>query len=408
MPLVLRDARLADSRRVDISIDDGRVVELADTGCLADEGAEVHDLDGWLVVPAMVEPHAHLDKALTAEQVPNPSNDLTGAIEAWVAASTAGIFTFDDTLRRATRAMELLLINGVTAVRTHVNVSSGTDNLRAVREAANRLSGLLEVQVVALPSNPMTGPEGRVNRDALDAAIEVGVDLIGGCPHLDPDGPGLIAHSLAVATEAGMGLDLHVDEMLDPAVLTLRDLARQVVKTGFEHPVTASHCVTLGMQEPDVQVSVAREVAEAGIAVITLPHTNLFLQGRSRPKATPRGLTAITALQEAGVLVAAGADNVQDPFNLVGRSDPLETAALLVMAAHQTPDEAYRMVTDHARTLIGCPPAAIQPGATADLVAFDVPSVRAAIAEAPASRRVYRCGVLVASVDHHGQIHRPD
>ena len=33
---------------------------------------------------------------------------------------------------------------------------------------------------------------------------------------------------------------------------------------------------------------------------------------------------------------------------------------------------------------------------------------RAAIAEAPASRRVYRCGVLVASVDHHGQIHRPD
>jgi len=162
------------------------------------------------------------------------------------------------------------------------------------------------------------------------------------------------------------------------------------------------------MQEPDVQVSVAREVAEAGIAVITLPHTNLFLQGRRRPKATPRGLTAITALQEAGVLVAAGADNIQDPFNLVGRSDPLETAALLVMAAHQTPDEAYRMVTDHARTLLGCPPAAIQPGATADLVVIDVPSVRAAIAEAPASRRVYRRGVLVASVDHHAQIHRPD
>ncbi|SVE35006.1 uncharacterized protein METZ01_LOCUS487860, partial [marine metagenome] len=49
MPLVLRDARLADSRRVDISVDDGRVVELTDAGCLADEGAEVHDLDGWLV-----------------------------------------------------------------------------------------------------------------------------------------------------------------------------------------------------------------------------------------------------------------------------------------------------------------------------------------------------------------------
>ena len=105
MSLVLRDARLADSRRVDIGVADGRVVELAEAGCLTNEGAEVHDLDGWLVVPAMVEPHAHLDKALTAERVPNPSNDLTGAIEAWVAASTAGVFTFDDTLGRATRAM---------------------------------------------------------------------------------------------------------------------------------------------------------------------------------------------------------------------------------------------------------------------------------------------------------------
>ena len=93
------------------------------------------------------------------------------------------------------------------------------------------LADLLEIQVVALPSNPMTGPEGRVNRDALDAAIEIGVDLIGGCPHLDPDGPGLIAHSLAVATEAGIGLDLHVDEMLDPKVRRLPFRSRLVRAT---------------------------------------------------------------------------------------------------------------------------------------------------------------------------------
>ncbi|MEE2769149.1 MAG: amidohydrolase family protein [Actinomycetota bacterium] len=407
MPLVLRNSRLGDGRQVDITVDDGRIVTVADAGDPTEDDAEVHDLEDWLVVPAMAEPHAHLDKALTAEQVPNPTNDLNGAINAWVEASTAGAFSFDDTRQRATRAMELLLISGVTAVRTHVNVSSGIDHLRAVREAGDRLSGLLDVQVVALPSNPMTGPEGRVNRIALDAAIEVGVDLVGGCPHLDPDGPGMIAHSLAVAVEAGVGLDLHVDEMLDPTVLTLRDLARQVVETGFEHPVTASHCVTLGMQEPDVQASVAREVAEAGIGIITLPHTNLFLQGRNHPTATPRGLTALAALKEAGVQVAAGADNVQDPFNLVGRSDPLETAALLVMAGHQTPDEAYRMVAEDARALIGYPAAAVRPGATADLMVIDAPSVRAAIADAPASRRVYRRGVLVASVDQDMRIHRP-
>ena len=73
---------------------------------------------------------------------------------------------------------------------------------------------------------------------------------------------------------------------------------------------------------------------KANIAVFTLPQTNLFLQARGIATATHRALTAIKALKEAGVLVAAGADNVQDPFNLVGRSDPLETASSYVLAAH--------------------------------------------------------------------------
>ena len=51
----------------------------------------------------------------------------------------------------------------------------------------------------------------------------------------------------------------------------------------------------------------------------------------------PRGLTAVAALREAGVNVAAGADNLQDPFNPVGRACPFETAGLMIMAAHLTP-----------------------------------------------------------------------
>jgi cytosine deaminase len=302
--------------------------------------------------------------------------------------------------------MELLLLHGATAVRTHVNVGSGIQSIQAVREAALRMNGLMDVQIVALTSNPMTGPEGKANRAALAAAIEVGADLVGGCPHLDPDGPGLISHALEIATEAGIGVDLHVDEALDPSVLTLRDLARQVISSGFGNGVSAGHCVTLGLQSPEVQAEVAALVAEAGISVFPLPQTNLFLQGRGSPTATPRGLTATTALREAGVLVAAGADNVQDPFNLVGRSDPLETAALMVMAGHQTPDDSYSMVSTNARRALDLPESSIQPGDVADLVAIDAPSVRAAIADAPMSRRVFRRGVLVASADQDLRIHR--
>ena len=406
---LLRNARLTDGRTVDIGVADGLITSVGEPGPQTDEvGVTVHDLGGWLLLPAMAEPHAHLDKALTAELVPNPKGDLMGAINAWIAAASAGEITHDGIVERAAAAMGLLLVHGVTAVRTHVNVlgSIGASAVRAVKQAAAQFDGVLDVQIVALCGIPLTGTEGAGTRKALAEAVEVGVDFVGGCPHLEPDGPGVIKIAIEAATEAGIGIDLHVDEMLDPTVLTLRDLATQVIDSGFDGLVAASHCVTLGMQPPDVQAEVSALVAEAGISVFPLPHTNLFLQGRDDRTATPRGLTAVAALQEAGVLVAAGADNVQDPFNLVGRSDPLETAALMVMAGHQLPDDAFDMVSNNVRRAIGLAPVAIQPGDPADLVAIDAASVRGAIADAPMSRRVFRRGVLVASADQETTIYR--
>ena len=409
--VMLSDGRLPDGRRVDVTVVDG-IIESVDQAGAADRSTaeSVHDLGGWLLLPSLAEPHAHLDKALTADLVPNPTGDLMGAIDAWVTAAGQGRITHDGIVERAAAAMELLLVHGVTALRTHVNVTAsiGATALLAVQEAAARFDGLLDIQTVALTSSPMVGPDGAENRAALAAALEAGVDLVGGCPHLDPDGPGLIENAIKAATEAGIGIDLHVDEMLDPSVLTLRDLAGQVIDTGFDGLVAASHCVTLGMQPPAVQAEVSSMVAEAGISVFPLPQTNLFLQGRDRPTGTPRGLTAVAALQDAGALVAAGADNVQDPFNLVGRSDPLETAALMVMAGHQLPEHAYDLVSNNVRRAIGLDPVAVEAGSPADLLAIDAPSIRGAIADAPMSRRVFRRGRLVASSDQSSSIHHQE
>ncbi|MEO2124385.1 MAG: amidohydrolase family protein [bacterium] len=407
MSRVLRDARLVGGRRVDIEITNGLISGVHDMGTTTSD-ALGDDLTGWLVLPALAEPHAHLDNALIAEVATNLRGDLHGAFEAGDAALAAGKITYDGTVARAIQAIELLLVHGVTVVRSHVAVGGdfGARNVAALQEAKSHFKELIDIQLVALPISPVTGPQGVRNRAALAEAVEAGVDLIGGCPHLDPNGPGLIEFVIQLATEAGLGIDLHVDETLDPAVLTLRDLARQVQESGFEHPVAASHCVSLGMQTPEIQAEVAKEVAEAGVTVFCLPQTNLFLQGRDHPRATPRGLTAVRALQDAGVLVAAGADNVQDPFNPVGRSDPLETASLLVMAGHQTPDDAYRMVSNDVREGIGLPRLSIEVGSPADLLVIDAATPREAMANAPMSRRVYRRGVLVASSDQQTTVHR--
>ena len=405
---LLRDGRLPNGRRVDIEITDGLISAVRDSSTPPSDGTPVDELRGWLVLPALAEPHAHLDKALTAEMVPNPDGDLDGGHEAWTAAVRAGKFTHEGMVARAIAAIDLLMVHGVTAIRSHVNVGGdfGARNVVALQEAKSHFKGLIDIQLVALTISPMTGPEGAGNRAALADAIEAGVDLIGGAPNFDLDPAGFIRTVLDAATDAGIGVDLHVDETLDPSSLDVRELARQVQARGFEHLVAASHCVSLGMQTPEVQAEVAKEIAEAGVSVFCLPQTNLFLQGRDHSSATPRGLTALGALHDAGVLVAAGADNVQDPFNPVGRSDPLETAALLVMAGHQTPNDAYRMVSNDVREGIGMPRLSIEVGSPADLMVINAASPREAIADAPMSRRVYRRGVLVASTDQQTAVHR--
>ena len=414
MDRILRRARLIDGRLVDVHIAGGLIASVAPVGLAVTDGVAfnrgvaVDDLAGRLLLPAMAEPHAHLDKALTAETVPNPSGDLMGAIEAHSAALSSGRYTHEDIVARATMALELLLIHGVTAVRSHVDVGvrNGATSVEAVDEARRSFAGLIDVQIVALMGGPMSGAEGAGNRAALAAALAAGADLVGGCPALDADGRGLISVILAAAIEAGVGIDLHMDETLDASMLTLRELARQVRDTGFAHAVAASHCVSLAMQPQDVQASVAAEVAEAGIAVIVLPQTNLFLQGRGHRAPMPRAIAPIDVLRQAGVHVAAGGDNVQDPFNPVGRSDPLETAALLVMAAHQVPAVAYAMVSNDARQVMGLPRVALEPGDPADFLAIDAPSPRGAIADASPDRRVYRRGRLVASSTWSAKVHR--
>jgi cytosine deaminase len=408
----LRSATLADGSVVDVWIAGGLVVDvgpslgplpaLGSPGALPTEpgepsGEEVHDLAGWLLLPAPAEPHAHLDKALTADLVANPAGDLMGAIAGWEAAAAG--FSVDDFAGRARTAALRLLASGCTAVRTHVNVG-GAAGLRAVEALVavrEELRPIMDLQLVALVGVPT---DVALLHDALDR----GVDVVGGCPHLDADPVGCIDKTVAVAADRGLAIDLHMDETLARHALWVRHLARVVQAGALGDPpadavgsrAAASHCVSLGMQDETTQAVVAAELAAADVAVITLPQTNLFLQARGTTVAPPRGLTALRPLLDAGVTVAGGADNLQDPFNTVGRGDPLETAALLVMAGHLSPTEAYEAVTGAARRAMGLPPVQIAPGAPAELLAVRAPSVRAAVADAPADRMVFAKGRLVA------------
>ena len=390
--LTITNARLADGTVASVHIVDGVVTDRPGLG------ATTFDADGRLVLPAMAEAHAHLDKAFLAETVPNPTGDLMGAIINIEAARDR--ITEADTEARAERAARLIAANGATAIRTHADLTeaNGLTSISALLRVRDRLANLVRIEVFALCGWPSFGAAGAQQRALLREAVALGIDGIGGCPHLEDDPVAANDNFLTMAAEAELPVDLHVDETLDPARFALEDLADRVLRTGFTQRVAASHCVSLVMQPQAVQQRVAETLAAAGISVIALPSSNLFLQGRDHSVGTPRALTPVNTLRAAGVNVAAGADNLQDPFNPVGRGDCLETAALMIMAGHVLPPDAYGMVSSAVRQLMGLAPAGTAIGEVADLVILPAETVREAIAFAPAGRTVVRAGRVM--LDH--------
>jgi cytosine/creatinine deaminase len=379
---------------------------------LAEPGDAVLELSGHVLLPGFAEPHAHLDKAFTAGLAHPGDGSLAGAIDAWLALR--GRLDEADFTARARRAALTYLSNGATVIRAHTDASPvpGTMPLAALRTVRAELDGAVDIEFAAMAGNPLTGVAGRENLAALRDAIDAGADVVGGAPWLDPDPAAACGLLVDLAAAAGLPVDLHVDETTDPAADTLGTLIA-LVRQGFPHRFTASHVVSLASRPRAEQHRTAAALAEAGIGVVTLPQTNLWLQGRaaagsltegpgaSAPGAfvaspMARGLTPVTVLRAAGVRVAAGADNIRDPFNPLSRADPLETAALLAAAAHLTPTQALTSVTADAWSVLGRPAPAFRPGAPARFVAVAAMDANDAVASAPPDRIVIRGNRVVA------------
>ncbi len=393
---LLRGATLADGSTADVVLDGPVVSQVLPAGeGVAEAGDEVVDLVGYVLLTAPAEPHAHLDKARSFELAAPPLGDLGSAIDAWRAY--AGTMTVESIADRARTQTLQMLASGTTAIRTHVDVLSGdgsatveeaTRGARALVAVRDELAGLLDLELVAL-----AGPH--CPDEHVEAVLDLGVDVVGGAPHLADDPLADLDRLLAIAGRRELPVDLHTDESLDGPV-TLDAYAMAVRDWPRDRQYSAGHCVRLGTLPEAERDRVIAEVVASDLGIISLPITNLYLQGWDVPVGTPRGLTALRSLLDAGVRVAAGADNVRDPFNPVGRGDALETASLLVTAGHLSPAEAYALVSDGARDVLGLPAAGPRPGARAELLAVRGESLADVVAGASADRVVVHGGCVVA------------
>ena len=349
--------------------------------------AEVVDLRGYLLLPSLVEPHAHLTLPYTG-RMSVQRTDGGG----WVAAGSELAPT--DIAARIRAGAARYLTNGTTAIRVHVDVGNkaGPWAVEALLDARSSLAGILDIQIVAAISAPVSGLAGAANRAPLRHALAAGADLAGAGPGLVDEIGGTVENLAVMAADAGAGLDVHIDETAGSVLAALPRLIA-ITEAGFGYPVTVSHVTTLGTKTKQRRHA-TQSLADAGIGVVILPRSSPF-QHRGGDGGAPPGQAIMRDLLKAGVPVAAGGDSLYEPSDPMGHADPLGIASHLV-AARLTPAEAIAAISSAGRQIMRLPGIALGPGSPADLVAIRARDLVSAVTSGTADRIVLRGGQVVA------------
>lgn len=151
----------------------------------------------------------------------------------------------------------------------------------------------------------------------------------------DPNPGPALERVFGLARDRNLDLDFHADETDNPNSNGLEAIAEATIRFGWQGRITAGHCCSLACRPAaDAERTIAR-VAAAGVAVVSLPMCNMYLQDRTEPGRTPRwrGVTLLHELSAVGVPVAVGSDNIRDPFYAYGDLDPIEVFAQAVRIA---------------------------------------------------------------------------
>ena len=159
------------------------------------------------------------------------------------------------------------------------------------------------------------------------------------------------------------------------------------------------HCCSLALQPAAEANETLARVADAGIAVVSLPMCNMYLQDRHAGR-TPRwrGVTLLHEMRDRGIPVAVASDNTRDPFYAYGDLDMLEVFREAVRTLHF--DHPFgdwpSTVASSPAAILGRPDrGVIAAGTPADLVLFRARTFTELLSRPQADRTVLRSGTAI-------------
>jgi len=378
---------------VDIEVVEGTINQIIPGGEV-DSDRPVIDLAKKIILPCFIDCHTHLDKGHIWERSPNLEGTFDNAL-AIAKKDAQPYWQAEEVYRRMEFGLKCAYAHGTKAIRTHLDSfgEQGKISLGVFKSLRQQWQDKITIQAVCLVTlDYFFLPEGIALADQI---AEVG-GILGGVAYINPELDAQLDQIFLLAKQRGLDLDFHADENGEIDSICLQKIAEAALRHKFQGKILCGHCCSLAVQSEATAKHIINLVKEAGIAVVSLPMCNLYLQDR-KPGQTPlwRGVTRAQELNTKGVPVAFASDNCRDPFYGFGDHDVLEVFTQAVRIAHlDTPySDWISSVTKTPADLMGLPQAGrIAVGLPADLVIFSGRYFSELLSRRQSDRLVLRSG----------------
>ena len=402
LSLIVRNATLPDGRTgQDIGVDGARIAEVRPK-LPAGAGREI-DAGGQLVCPPFIDSHFHLDATLSLglNGRYNESGTLAEGIRLW--REMQPLIDADGLYSRAMRYCDLAVSKGMLAIRSHVDVTDGAlIGAEVMAQVKKDVAPYLDLQLIAFPQ---MGYFARPTlHDSILRVLEMGFEVVGGAPHLEPTaelGRRSVTALCEIAAERGAMVDMHCDENDDPNSRHIQDLAYETQRLGLQGRVTGSHLTSMHSMDNFFAARLIQQMLAAEVHVVANPLANMILQGRFDTYPKRRGMTRVKELMAAGCVVALGQDSTLDPWYPLGTADMLDVAWMAVHAGHLSSRDGMRAcfdaVTGNAAAIMQLDGYGLEPGCFADFVVLQAADPIEAIRLRPTRLHVFRRGQEIAT-----------
>jgi cytosine/creatinine deaminase len=392
--LVIRNARLSDRASdgpLDIGVERGRIVAI-ERGISAD--AEVYDACGHLACPGLIETHIHLDKSRIIDRCAPQERSQLSPVKGVTPLKKS--MSVEDVRARAERTLEECVKHGTTRMRTQVEVDPGIGmrGFEGVQSLIADYRWAIDIEICVFPQEGLISYPG--TEKLLVEGLKRGARVIGGAPRYDSDEAGQIRRIFELAREFDVDIDMHLDVGPTPDAMNIHLVRELTEKYRRGGRVVVGHMAKLSLLPPQEVATLARSLADTGIAVTVLPTTDLFLMGRNRDHSVVRGVADANLLLKQGVECSLSSNNILNPATPYGDCSLIRMANLYanVLQLDRPAElrECFGMLTDRSARLLNLKDYGFAVGNPADVVIIAAQAPEQAIAEISQPLAVFKHG----------------